>query len=27
VWTALAKDGSNKLQSQKIPQEVKDRFQ
>jgi len=27
VWTARAMDGSNKLQSKKIPQEVKDRFQ
>jgi len=27
VWTARAKDGSNRLQSKKIPQEVKDRFQ
>ncbi len=27
VWTVRAKDGSNKLTSQTIPQEVKDRFQ
>jgi len=26
VWTVRAKDGSKKLQSEKIPQEVKDRF-
>ncbi len=27
VWTVRAKDGSNKLTSEKIPQEVKDKFQ
>ena len=26
VWTERARDGSNRLQSKKIPQEVKDRF-
>ena len=27
VWTVRANDGAKKLQSEKIPQEVKDRFQ